>query len=261
MAGKVIGEEAGKTLVARIKSLLAGKSDTGHTHSYAGSASAGGSATSAIKLDSSAGSATKPVYFTGGKPAACSYTLEASVPSGAKFTDTTYSAATSSAAGLMSAADKSKLDGIAAGANNYTHPTTSGNKHIPSGGISGQVLQWSSNGTAKWYSPSALLYSNSTGSTSATFVSEVSGFSYFMICIKNAQGACHWVTAKAEAGDCPFETHGVTDGTMWVVFGTLSLSAKAVRITSQVNMPITGYVFEVGKGNTDCKIVAVVGFR
>lgn len=36
-------------------------------------------------------------------------------------TNTTYSAATSSAAGLMSASDKSKLDGIASGANNYTY--------------------------------------------------------------------------------------------------------------------------------------------
>ena len=35
--------------------------------------------------------------------------------------DTTYSAATQSAAGLMSAADKTKLDGIASGANNYTY--------------------------------------------------------------------------------------------------------------------------------------------
>lgn len=38
------------------------------------------------------------------------------------------SAVTTSASGLMSAADKSKLDGIAAGANNYTHPAT----HPPS---------------------------------------------------------------------------------------------------------------------------------
>ena len=37
-------------------------------------------------------------------------------------TDTTYSAATQSAAGLMSAADKIKLDGIAANANNYSLP-------------------------------------------------------------------------------------------------------------------------------------------
>jgi hypothetical protein len=37
-------------------------------------------------------------------------------------------AATTSAAGLMSAADKSKLDGVAMGANNYTHPSS----HPPS---------------------------------------------------------------------------------------------------------------------------------
>ena len=44
------------------------------------------------------------------------HTVNADVPSGAKFTDTTYGAATTSAAGLMSAVDKSKLNGIAAGA-------------------------------------------------------------------------------------------------------------------------------------------------
>lgn len=37
--------------------------------------------------------------------------------------DTTYSTATQSANGLMSSTDKTKLDGIAAGANNYTLPT------------------------------------------------------------------------------------------------------------------------------------------
>lgn len=64
--------------------------------------------------------------------------------------DTTYGAATTSAPGLMSAADKTKLNGIATGANNYTHPTTTGNKHIPAGGSSGQILGWNSDGTAKW---------------------------------------------------------------------------------------------------------------
>ena len=40
-----------------------------------------------------------------------------------KFSDTTYGAATQSAAGLMSAADKKKLDNVAAGANAYSLPT------------------------------------------------------------------------------------------------------------------------------------------
>jgi hypothetical protein len=32
----------------------------------------------------------------------------------------------------------------------YTHPTTAGNKHIPSGGSADQVLTYSSSGTASW---------------------------------------------------------------------------------------------------------------
>lgn len=61
----------------------------GHTHNYAGSSSVGGSANSAVKLDTTtAGSATQPVYFSGGKPVACTYTLGKSVPSNAVFTDT-----------------------------------------------------------------------------------------------------------------------------------------------------------------------------
>ena len=58
---------------------------------YAGASTAGGSATSAAKLDTaSAGSATQPVYFANGIPTATSYSLEKSVPSNAVFTDTTY---------------------------------------------------------------------------------------------------------------------------------------------------------------------------
>ena len=58
----------------------------------------------ATALTSSAGSATQPIYFSNGKPVACTYTLAKSVPSNAVFTDTTYSVATASADGLMSAA-------------------------------------------------------------------------------------------------------------------------------------------------------------
>lgn len=43
---------------------------------------------SANTLTSNAGSATQPIYFSGGKPVACSYSLSKSVPSNAVFTDT-----------------------------------------------------------------------------------------------------------------------------------------------------------------------------
>ena len=32
----------------------------------------------------------------------------------------------------------------------YVHPTTAGNKHIPAGGSSGQILRWSADGAAAW---------------------------------------------------------------------------------------------------------------
>lgn len=211
-----------------------------HTHNYAGSASAGGSANSAVKLDTSAGSATQPIYFSGGKPVACTYTLSKSVPSNAVFTDTntwiafkgstssaagtagyapapsagdsnrylrcdgtwavppdtnttytlssfgitataaelnycdgvtsniqtqlngkaasnhSHSSASSSDAGFMSAADKSKLDGIAAGANNYSLPTASastlGGVKVGSGLTISDGILSASTGDTTWYS-------------------------------------------------------------------------------------------------------------
>lgn len=46
--------------------------------------------------------------------------------------------------------EKNKLQGIAANANNYTHPTTAGNKHLPAGGTVGQMLVNSGDGTGEW---------------------------------------------------------------------------------------------------------------
>ena len=99
-------------VTSNIQTQLNGKASASHTHNYAGSSSAGGAATSANKLNTNAGSATQPVYFANGIPVACTYTLGKSVPSNAVFTDTTYSVATASANGLMSASDKSKLDAM-----------------------------------------------------------------------------------------------------------------------------------------------------
>ena len=64
-----------------------------HTHNYAGSSSAGGVANSAAKLSdiptAGIGSETKPVFFSGttGRPVACTYSLNATVPANAIFTD------------------------------------------------------------------------------------------------------------------------------------------------------------------------------
>ena len=78
------------------------------------------------------------------------HTVNSDVPSGAKFTDTV-----------------------------YTHPTTSGNKHIPSGGSSGQILRWSADGTAVWGADNNTTYNDATtsarGLMTAAMVTKLNG--------------------------------------------------------------------------------------
>lgn len=92
--------------------------DSGFT-TNSGTVTTTGTMTSGHVVVSNGGTVIKDSGFTIGK----------SVPSDAKFTDTV-----------------------------YTHPTTSGNKHIPSGGSSGQILRWSADGTATWGSDNNTTY-------------------------------------------------------------------------------------------------------
>lgn len=85
---------------------------------------------------SATGSATKGMYIASdGTAKAMNYSVNKDVPSNAVFTDTV-----------------------------YTHPTTAGNKHIPSGGSSGQILRWSADGTAVWGADNNTTYSPATQS-------------------------------------------------------------------------------------------------
>lgn len=47
----------------------------------------------------------------------------------------------------------------------YTHPTSAGNKHIPSGGAAGQFLKYSASGTAVWANPYTISSSEPTDTT------------------------------------------------------------------------------------------------
>ena len=75
-----------------------------------------------------------------------------------------HSAATTTVSGFMSSTDKTKLDGIAAGATVYSHPTGDGNLHVPATGTTntGKVLTAGSvAGTMTWESP-AVTYTHPT---------------------------------------------------------------------------------------------------
>ena len=64
--------------------------------------------------------------------------------------------------------------------NNYVHPTTSGNKHIPSGGAAGNILGWSADGTATWIANTSTSrgqgYSATATNSSGTFAVTLSGY-------------------------------------------------------------------------------------
>tara|TARA_B100001964_G_scaffold79963_1_gene90258 strand:+ start:31 stop:504 length:474 start_codon:yes stop_codon:yes gene_type:complete len=78
----------------------------------------------------------------------------------------------------------------------YTHPTTAGNKHIPTAGATDQVLTYSSSGTAAWADsgggPSlgtdAIIRTNGlTISDDITFVGDENGVTYGPITIANTK--------------------------------------------------------------------------
>lgn len=62
--------------------------------------------------------------------------------------------------------EKDKLAEIEDNANNYEHPTAPGSKHIPAGGSEGQILIYSSDGTAQWGEDKDTTYDNATANQS-----------------------------------------------------------------------------------------------
>ena len=105
----------------------------------------------------------------------------------------------------------------------YTHPTSSGNKHIPSGGSAGQILRWSSDGTAVWGSDNNTTYS--TGTSSASGLTKLYG-----------------------------GTGSATDGTMTQSAITSALNGKVSNGSqptfSGINLDAKGaYIYNQGNGN------------
>lgn len=113
--------------VSALETALASKADAGHTHSNY--------AASSHNHDSS--------YYT-----------KSSMDSklSAKADSSTVTSHTGNADVHVTTTNKGNWDAAYAHSQSahYSHPTTSGNKHVPSGGASGNVLCWSADGTAAW---------------------------------------------------------------------------------------------------------------
>lgn len=192
-----------------IQANLSGNATTATTATKLGSSTVGGTAKpiylnagTATACSSTVGSTTQPVYMNGGTVTACTYTLGKSVPSNAVFTDTTYSAATTSAAGLMSASDKSKLDGIASGANAYSLPTATSSTL---GGVKIGSNITVSSGTislSKANVTSALGYTPPTTNTNTTYSLSLSGTT---ITLTGSDGSTSSITLPTYDGTVVWE--------------------------------------------------------
>lgn len=91
----VLNSEVKDSITSTLTTSVVTSVNSRNLFSIAGfSGSLSGNASSASKLGTNAGAATNPVYFSGGIPVACTYSLNKTVPSNAVFTDTTYSAGT-----------------------------------------------------------------------------------------------------------------------------------------------------------------------
>ena len=138
------------------------------------------------------------------------------------------STVTTSAAGVMSAADKVKLDGIATSATNYTHPTGDGNLHVPATGTgnSGKVLTAGATaGSLSWATPAPGGVTSVTGT--APIVS--SGGVTPAISISNATTS----TAGAMSATDKLKLDNLS-GTLFVdhgnVSGSLAINASAGKM-------------------------------
>lgn len=94
----------------------------------------------------------------------------------------------------------------------YTHPSTSGNKHIPSGGSSGQILRWSADGTAVWGNDNNTTYGVVSTSANGLCPKRDGSTSKFL------RGDGIWATPSGGNGITYSDTEPTTliDGMTWI---------------------------------------------
>jgi len=130
---------------------------------------------------------------------------------------------------------KNKLDGIASSANNYTHPSLN---HIPTGGSTGQFLEYSTSGLALWSNPPAdatkLPLTGGTMSGGITFSggNHITGSSSSNVYFQGGSSGNSWLRAYSgssavikcgSGGDIVFYASPRPNGNAYHSLGTSSL--------------------------------------
>lgn len=91
---------------------------------------------------------------------------------GTKWVNSAIPVATTSTNGLMVSTDKTKLDSITSGANNYSHPTGDGNLHVPANGTTSNGKFLEATATAGTYQWANITASDVTQDASNRFVTD-----------------------------------------------------------------------------------------
>ena len=151
------------------------------------------------------GSSTNPVYISNtGVATACGHTLEADVPSDAVFTDTV-----------------------------YTHPTTAGYKHIPSGGSTGQILKYSASGTATWANEYSYTHPTSAGNKHVP----TGGSANQVLVYGGSSGTASWGAVPSHThSEYASSTHSHVGSEVTLTGYTVASSVSAVAATDTVNV-------------------------
>jgi hypothetical protein len=113
----------------------------------------------------------------------------------------------------------------------YTHPTTTGYKHIPSGGSSGQFLKWSSDGTATWAADNDTVY------THPAYTAQASGLYKVTV---DSSGHVSEITAVTKADITGLGIPAIDTNTTYSASTGLSLSGTAFSINTASSITITG---------------------
>ena len=239
-----------KYFKAKSDSLYASKSHT-HTKSDIGL----GNVDNTADKNKSVASATKATQDSQGQQINTTYikglsvsgrTLTVTKGDGTNSTlttqDTMYGVATTSANGLMSASDKTKLNGIANNANNYTHPSTHGASMITQDS-SHRFVTDSEKSTWNSKASTAVATQSSNGLLSATDKRRLDGLSS-----KNMNmNLTSLYSTQLKGGTCQVTLSQNISNFMGLIFETVDNSAKRRLMLWRIpngNGNTTTYPFE-----------------
>ncbi len=121
---------------------------------------------------------------------------------------------------VFTSTEKSKLSGIAENANNYVHPTTAGNKHIPAGGSVNKILKWSADGTASWEEESS-----GGGGSGKKYCKFVVGTSTSGYTVDDVDYLCDGTDDQVEINDA-ITALPADGGEIIILDGTYNITAK-----------------------------------